>query len=235
MDEGTGGLRQTAISKNCRCATRFCGDLRKFRVRVRPSAAFGRAAICFLSAPRARRAGFQALRARRFDGAERLLIDPNKVKADGKRYSIGDRGSFAGRQIRFLLICCRAAQENGELRVVEVDNRARFGRSASIRVESATRALAAGRQIVSLQPACKNCRRMRRTTRKVSKQAVYLHTSAQTRSSRTRPVFGNESNPGNQNRPDDRVDVMRQARLEICTGESLSGVRRTSEYLLRAA
>ncbi len=51
-------------------------------------------------------------------GAERLLVDPNKVFNDGKRYSLGSWSiSFDGKYVAYNIAAGGA--ENGEIRVVE--------------------------------------------------------------------------------------------------------------------
>ncbi len=53
-----------------------------------------------------------------FTGAERLLVDPNKVFNDGKRYSLGAWNiSFDGKYVSYNIAAGGA--ENGEIRVIE--------------------------------------------------------------------------------------------------------------------
>lgn len=52
-------------------------------------------------------------------GAERLLVDANKVKADGKRYSLGNwLASNDGKYVSYNI--APGGEENGEIRIVEV-------------------------------------------------------------------------------------------------------------------
>ena len=52
-------------------------------------------------------------------GAERLLVDPNKILNDGKRYSIGSWNiSWDGKYVSYLI--AQGGGENGEIHVIEV-------------------------------------------------------------------------------------------------------------------
>lgn len=126
-----------------------------------------------------------------FKGAERLLIDPDKLSAPGKRYSISSfNPSFDGKYVNYTVSI--GGSEDGELRVIETStgrdlgeriDRARFGAGAWLPdnhsfLYNRVQKLAAGAPPTDLY----------------QKSLVYLHTIGAA-PEKDKVVFGYEVNP----------------------------------------
>ncbi len=126
-----------------------------------------------------------------FKGAERLLIDPDKLSAPGKRYSIDSYNpSFDGKYVAYTVSL--GGSENGEMRVVETAtgrdmgehiDRCRFGAGAW---------LPDGRTFLynRLQKLAANAP----PTELYQKSRVYMHTLGSD-PDKDRAIFGYEVNP----------------------------------------
>src|SRR5258707_3898479 len=126
-----------------------------------------------------------------FKGAERLLIDPDKLSAPGKRYSIDSYNpSFDGKYVAYTVSL--GGSENGEMRVVETAtgrdmgehiDRCRFGAGAW---------LPDGRTFLynRMQKLAANAP----STELYQKSRVYMHTLGSD-PDKDRAIFGYEVNP----------------------------------------
>lgn len=124
-------------------------------------------------------------------GAERLLVDPNKVFNDGKRYSLGIWNiSFDGKYVSYNIAAGGA--ENGEIRVVESAS----GRQTSDRIDrirnSSVSWLPAGNSF--LYTRLQKLPADAPASEKYQRRRVYLHILGTT-SDEDKPIFGNEVSP----------------------------------------
>ncbi|MEJ7863150.1 MAG: prolyl oligopeptidase family serine peptidase [Pyrinomonadaceae bacterium] len=124
-------------------------------------------------------------------GAERLLVDPNKVFNDGKRYSLGAWNiSFDGKYVSYNIAAGGA--ENGEIRVVETAT----GRDTGERIDrirnSSVSWLADNKSF--LYTRLQKLPADAPASEKYQRRRVYLHILG-TNSDEDKPVFGNEVSP----------------------------------------
>jgi prolyl oligopeptidase len=123
--------------------------------------------------------------------AERLLIDPNKIVNDGKRYSLGVWNiSFDGKYVSFGIAAGGA--ENGEIRVVEVAT----GRDTGERIDRIRNS--SGTWLPDnksfLYTRLQKLPDGAPASEKYQKRRVYLHVLG-TNSETDKPGFGNEVSP----------------------------------------
>lgn len=124
-------------------------------------------------------------------GAERLLVDPNKVLGDGKRYSLGSWSiSFDGKYVSYNIAAGGA--ENGEIRVVESATGRDTGDSIDRIRNSSVSWLPAGNSF--LYTRLQKLPSGAPASEKYQRRRIYLHVLG-TNSDADKPIFGNEVNP----------------------------------------
>jgi prolyl oligopeptidase len=160
--------------------------------------------------------------------AERLLIDPNKVMNDGKRYSLGNWSvSFDGKYVSYII--APGGAENGELRVVETATGRDLGERID-RVRGSSGSWLPDHKAflyTRLQKLPDNAP----ANEKYQKRRVYLHVLG-TNSDADRPVFGNEINPDIKIEPAFGSYVSTALNWKFAVASVNSGVSPNSEYYI---
>lgn len=124
-------------------------------------------------------------------GAERLLVDPNKVLDDGKRYSLGAWSiSFDGKYASYNIAAGGA--ENGEIRVVETATGREAGDSIDRIRNSSVSWLPDNRSF--LYTRLQKLPADAPAAEKYQRRRLYRHVLG-TKSDADKPIFGNEINP----------------------------------------
>jgi len=159
----------------------------------------------FISRREANEENFKLYVREGLNGGDKLLIDPNKVKADGKRYSIGARGySMDGKYVSYFLLPGGAGV--GELRVVEVDTGRDLGIGIGPLGQGDTHWLPDGKSFLYNRPP-KLPANVADSQKNQGRQ-VFLYTVGAKPEEQERAVFGVNLIPGIKIDPTHRVEVI---------------------------
>lgn len=161
------------------------------------------------------------------NGAERLLVDPNKVFNDSKRYSLGVWSvSFDGRYVSYNIAAGGA--ENGEIRVVETATARDTGERIDRIRNSPGSWLPDNKSFLysRLQKLPDNAF----ASEKYQRRRIYLHVLG-TSSDADKPIFGNEVDPNIKIDPAFTANPITNPNWKVAVAAvNSSGVLPNSEY-----